>query len=112
VDADHIAAIDKVTRNMIAERKGPTTVGLSYSLGHSDYRLIGAGVAIAPVTAITPARGSALQKTVGGLMEPQFPFFLFAIAALKKKKPDCFCNRHTGFARVVRRAYVKRTSRT
>jgi high-affinity nickel-transport protein len=35
VDADHIAAIDNVTRKLMQEGKKPLTVGLFFSLGHS-----------------------------------------------------------------------------
>src|SRR5689334_18498848 len=35
VDADHIAAIDNVTRKLMQERKRPVAVGLFFSLGHS-----------------------------------------------------------------------------
>lgn len=35
VDADHIAAIDNVTRKLIEQRKPALTVGLYFSLGHS-----------------------------------------------------------------------------
>ena len=35
VDADHIAAIDNVTRKLMQERKHPLAVGLFFSLGHS-----------------------------------------------------------------------------
>ena len=35
VDADHIAAIDNVTRKLIGDGKRPLTVGLWFSLGHS-----------------------------------------------------------------------------
>ena len=35
VDADHIAAIDNVTRKLIQENKKPVGVGLFFSLGHS-----------------------------------------------------------------------------
>ena len=34
VDADHIAAIDNVTRRMVATGRRPMTVGLFFSLGH------------------------------------------------------------------------------
>mmetsp|Transcript_42417 Transcript_42417/g.133842 ORF Transcript_42417/g.133842 Transcript_42417/m.133842 type:complete len:375 (-) Transcript_42417:120-1244(-) len=36
VDADHIAAIDNVTRRLIADRKQPQLTGLWFSLGHSS----------------------------------------------------------------------------
>jgi nickel/cobalt transporter (NiCoT) family protein len=35
VDADHIAAIDNVTRKLIQGSKRPISVGLFFSLGHS-----------------------------------------------------------------------------
>lgn len=36
VDADHIAAIDNVTRKFIQEKKSPVTTGFYFSLGHSS----------------------------------------------------------------------------
>jgi len=35
VDADHIAAIDNVTRKLMQEGKKPVAVGFFFSLGHS-----------------------------------------------------------------------------
>src|SRR6201989_3033657 len=35
VDADHIAAIDNVTRKLMQERKRPVAVGFFFALGHS-----------------------------------------------------------------------------
>src|ERR1700716_2630472 len=35
VDADHIAAIDNVTRKLMQDGRRPLTVGLFFSLGHS-----------------------------------------------------------------------------
>ena len=35
VDADHIAAIDNVTRKLMQEKKKPAAIGLFFSLGHS-----------------------------------------------------------------------------
>jgi len=35
VDADHIAAIDNVTRKLMQEGKRPISVGFFFSLGHS-----------------------------------------------------------------------------
>ena len=35
VDADHLAAIDNVTRKLVSEGQKPVTVGLFFSLGHS-----------------------------------------------------------------------------
>lgn len=41
VDADHIAAIDNVTRKLMQQDKRPVTVGFFFSLGHSLVLIIG-----------------------------------------------------------------------
>lgn len=40
VDADHIAAIDNVTRKLMQEGRRPVSVGLFFSLGHSTIVLV------------------------------------------------------------------------
>src|SRR6202789_2918912 len=42
VDADHIAAIDNVTRKLIQDGKRPITVGFYFAVGHSTIVLIAA----------------------------------------------------------------------
>ena len=44
VDADHIAAIDNVTRKLMQEGKRPVTVGFFFSVGHSLVLLIGTAI--------------------------------------------------------------------
>lgn len=81
VDADHIAAIDNVTRNLMQNGKRPAAVGLMFSLGHSSVVVVGAA-AIAGTTLTLQNRWSAL-KAVGGLIGTSVSVcFLFAIAAL------------------------------
>src|SRR5882724_2693420 len=47
VDADHIAAIDNVTRKLMQEGKRPLAAGLFFSLGHSTVVILATvGVAI------------------------------------------------------------------
>jgi nickel/cobalt transporter (NiCoT) family protein len=47
VDADHIAAIDNVTRKLIQDGKRPLTAGLFFSLGHSTVVILATiGVAL------------------------------------------------------------------
>ncbi len=41
VDADHIAAIDNVTRKLMQDGKRPVAVGLMFSLGHSTIVVLG-----------------------------------------------------------------------
>jgi high-affinity nickel-transport protein len=65
VDADHIAAIDNVTRNLMQSGKRPAAVGLMFSLGHSSVVLVGAA-AIAGTTLTLQHRWSALKAVGGG----------------------------------------------
>src|SRR6266481_3593697 len=46
VDADHIAAIDNVTRKLMQEGKRPIAIGFFFSLGHSTV-VVGLSLAIA-----------------------------------------------------------------
>jgi nickel/cobalt transporter (NiCoT) family protein len=79
VDADHIAAIDNVTRKLMQEGKRPVAVGFMFSLGHSTVVVLGsaaiAGAAIALQHRVDAFRNVA--GTVGTLLSA---FFLFAIA--------------------------------
>jgi nickel/cobalt transporter (NiCoT) family protein len=79
VDADHIAAIDNVTRKLMQQGKRPVAVGLMFSLGHSTVVIVGA-VAIA-ATAIALQHRIDAVKTIGGLIGTLVSaLFLFAIA--------------------------------
>ena len=79
VDADHIAAIDNVTRKLMQEGRRPVTVGLNFSLGHSTVVVI-AFVAIALATSSLQGRFGAV-KAIGGLIGTFVSvIFLFAIA--------------------------------
>ena len=79
VDADHIAAIDNVTRKLMHEGKRPVAVGLMFSLGHSTIVVIGsiaiAATALALQHRIDHVR--AIGSIVGTLVST---LFLFAIA--------------------------------
>ena len=61
VDADHIAAIDNVTRKLMQQGKRPVAVGLMFSLGHSTIVVVGS-IAIA-------ATALALQHRIDGVRE-------------------------------------------
>jgi high-affinity nickel-transport protein len=79
VDADHIAAIDNVTRKMMQAGTRPVAVGFMFSLGHSTIVLVGAA-AIAG-TALTLQDRIATIKTVGGVIGTLVSaVFLLAIA--------------------------------
>jgi nickel/cobalt transporter (NiCoT) family protein len=81
VDADHIAAIDNVTRKLIQERKRSVSVGFFFALGHSTIVIL-ATVGIA-VTATALASQFDSFKTVGGIVGTLVStVFLFIIAAM------------------------------
>jgi nickel/cobalt transporter (NiCoT) family protein len=80
VDADHIAAIDNVTRKLMQEGKRPLCVGLFFALGHSTV----VGLAVAGVAAAATLLQAHFDqfKSVGGVIGTLVSaLFLFAIAA-------------------------------
>src|SRR6202022_2458668 len=66
VDADHIAAIDNVTRKLIQEGKRPVAVGLFFSLGHSTIVVIASVAVAATATAFKDQLESF--HTIGGFV--------------------------------------------
>jgi nickel/cobalt transporter (NiCoT) family protein len=81
VDADHIAAIDNVTRKLMQDGKRPVAVGLMFSLGHSTIVILGAA-AIAG-TALALQHRIDAWKSIGGLIGTLISaFFLLAIAII------------------------------
>src|SRR5437667_957031 len=66
VDADHIAAIDNVTRKLMQAGKRPVGVGFFFSLGHSTVvTLMSIGIAVAAAALQTRF---ADMKAVGGMV--------------------------------------------
>src|SRR6201996_4567292 len=81
VDADHIAAIDNVTRKLMQEGKRPVSVGFWFSVGHSAVVVLVA-LAIAVTTTELEARFDS-WKGVGGIVSTSVStLFLFAVAAM------------------------------
>lgn len=78
VDADHIAAIDNVTRKLMQEGKRPIAVGLMFSLGHSTIVIFGS-IAIA-ATALALQHRMDAARAIGGVIGTVVStLFLFAI---------------------------------
>jgi high-affinity nickel-transport protein len=80
VDADHIAAIDNVTRKLIQDGKQPIAVGFFFALGHSTIVLIAACLIAFTVGALAHFQnfsriGSVIATVTSAV-------FLFAIAAM------------------------------
>ncbi len=79
VDADHIAAIDNVTRKLMQEGKRPVGVGLFFAMGHSTVVVLAA----AGVAGVATALAGSLDrfKAVGSIIGTGVSaLFLFAIA--------------------------------
>jgi high-affinity nickel-transport protein len=79
VDADHIAAIDNVTRKLMQQGKRPVAVGLMFSLGHSTVVIVGA-IAIAATALALQHRIDAVREIGGVIGTLVSALFLFAIA--------------------------------
>src|SRR5438045_1338267 len=81
VDADHISAIDNVTRKLMQENKRPVAVGFFFSLGHSTV-VVALTIAIAIAATIIQTSIPAL-KNAGGLIGTSVSaIFLFLIAII------------------------------
>jgi high-affinity nickel-transport protein len=81
VDADHIAAIDNVTRKLMQQGERPIGVGFFFSLGHSTVVVV-ASAAIAFATTALQDRMDSL-KIIGGVVGTSISaVFLFIVAAV------------------------------
>jgi len=79
VDADHIAAIDNVTRKLMQQGQRPVAVGFFFALGHSTV-VVAMSVGIAFAASELTSRFDSM-KTVGGIISTSASaLFLFAIA--------------------------------
>jgi nickel/cobalt transporter (NiCoT) family protein len=74
VDADHLAAIDNLTRKLVQEGKSPLTVGTWFSLGHSTVvfsMIVGLVIATKSIVQALPflqVAGALLGTTISGLL--------------------------------------------
>jgi high-affinity nickel-transport protein len=81
VDADHIAAIDNVTRKLMHEGKRPVAVGFFFALGHSTV-VIAASVIVAVTAGSLEVSHPGLVAAGGIVGTAVSALFLFAIAAI------------------------------
>jgi high-affinity nickel-transport protein len=81
VDADHIAAIDNVTRKLVQTRVPPVAVGLYFSLGHSTVVVIACAVIASASLALRESieRWHATGNVIGTVVSASF-LFVIAIA--------------------------------
>ena len=81
VDADHIAAIDNVTRKLMQEGKRPVSVGFFFSLGHSTIVVVASLIVYS--IAATVEKNFDVVKDVGGIIGTSVSaLFLVAIALM------------------------------
>src|ERR1035438_6536399 len=79
IDADHIAAIDNVTRKLMQEGKRPVAVGFFFALGHSTVVVV-ASIAVA-LTASALTDKLVSYREIGGIVGTSASaLFLFIIA--------------------------------
>jgi len=81
VDADHIAAIDNVTRKLMHDGQRPIGVGFFFALGHSTVVIV-AATAIATTAGALQSRFPGLVETGGTIGTAVSASFLLAIAAV------------------------------
>lgn len=90
VDADHIAAIDNVTRKLMQENKRPISAGFFFSLGHSSVVTLMA-LAVCVAAAALETHVAAL-RSIGGIVGPVISasyLFLLALFNLAILVPVC-----------------------
>jgi len=84
-DADHLSAIDNVTRKLMADGQRPLATGFFFSLGHSTVIVaVGAGISIAARAVFgTVVNPGSTFETVGGTVGTGLAAcFLYLIAGL------------------------------
>ena len=103
VDADHIAAIDNVTRKLMQDNQRPVGVGFFFAMGHSTLVVL--------VTAAVAGLASALGRfqgwqEIGGMISTAISaFFLLAIAVMNVA---IFLSIHRSYRRLIGgEAYVE-----
>jgi high-affinity nickel-transport protein len=80
VDADHIAAIDNVTRKLLQEKRPPVAVGFWFAIGHSTVVVL---VTAAVVAAASNLQGFDAFREAGGTFSTCISaLFLLVVAAM------------------------------
>ena len=77
MDADHIAAIDNVTRKLMQEGKRPVSVGFFFAMGHSAVVILAAaGVAAGDGASSHFEQFNSVGDVIGTLVSALFLFVL------------------------------------
>ena len=82
VDADHIAAIDNVTRKLMQDGRRPVTVGFYFSLGHSTIVVVASLIVYATASTLLQQQLATVRE-IGSIVGTSISaFFLLAIALI------------------------------
>jgi nickel/cobalt transporter (NiCoT) family protein len=82
VDADHIAAIDNVTRKLMQDGQRPITVGFYFSLGHSTIVVVASLIVYATASMLLQRQLDTVRE-IGSIVGTSISaFFLLAIALI------------------------------
>jgi nickel/cobalt transporter (NiCoT) family protein len=82
VDADHIAAIDNVTRKLMQDGLRPVTVGFYFSLGHSTIVVVASLIVYATASMMLQQQLDTVRE-IGSIIGTSISaFFLLAIALI------------------------------
>jgi len=81
VDADHIAAIDNITRKLMQQGQRPVAVGFFFSLGHSAV-VVFLSMAVAFAASALTSRFDSMKAVGGVISASASALFLFAISAI------------------------------
>ncbi|KAJ3411442.1 hypothetical protein HDV05_002177 [Chytridiales sp. JEL 0842] len=82
LDADHIAAIDNVTRRMVANKQKPITTGLMFSLGHSTVVFVACLIVAAVSAAVYKEKVEGYESVSGYIGGSISTSFLMLIAVV------------------------------
>jgi high-affinity nickel-transport protein len=80
VDADHIAAIDNVTRKLMQMKQRPVSVGFFFAMGHSLIVFVVAAIVAATASALS--RFQSFENVGGTISTLVSALFLLAIAVM------------------------------
>ena len=79
LDADHIAAIDNVTRKMVAKKQNSYTVGIYFALGHSSVVFL---MTLLIVLGALSFQGNATLNSIGATIGTAMPIGFLVITGL------------------------------
>ena len=95
VDADHIAAIDNVTRKLMQDGQRPVAVGFWFAMGHSAIVVLVATLVMGATSLL--GRFESLRAIGGTISTSVSAIFLFAIATMNI---IIFCSIYKSYQRV------------